>query len=89
MMTFASKIVALDPFGLGRKRQDRSKVEPRMAMIHLRRIEACRAKIQASMRERDEAIREAWAQGETMRDIAKYAGMSHQRVQQIIREGRD
>ena len=62
----------------------RSRIRKVMAMHHLRRVAACRRKIQEAMRDRDEAIREAYASGETQRDIAKYAGITHQRVQQIV-----
>lgn len=58
--------------------------EEGMAMHHLRRVAACRKKLEEAQHNRDEAIREAWASGETQRDIAKYAGISHQRVQQIV-----
>ena len=84
MMTYVARLAAFDPFGLRRRKPQTTKVEP-MAMHHLRRIKACREKMNEAREARDEAIREAWAQGETMRDISKYAGMSHQRVQQIIK----
>jgi DNA-directed RNA polymerase specialized sigma subunit len=34
---------------------------------------------------RDKAVRKAHAAGMTMRDIAKVAGISHQRVAQIVK----
>lgn len=60
----------------------------RMAMVHLRRVAACAQKLEDVRQDRDDAIREAYASGETMRDIAKHAGMSHQRVQQIVSAAR-
>lgn len=47
--------------------------------------EDARAKVAAVERERDDLIRAAHHQGKmTMRDIASYVGVSHQRVVQIL-----
>ena len=72
-------------FVLRRRRLRRQqKRNERMAMVHLRRVAACRQRLEEVRQARDDAIREAYANGETQRDIARYAGISHQRVQQIV-----
>lgn len=59
-----------------------------MAMADLRRIAACSEKIKDAYAQRDEAIIISSRHGETYRDIARYAGISHQRVAQIVAEAR-
>ena len=61
---------------------------PGMARYHLDRVAACRRKLEEIHEARDEAIRIAWASGETYRDIAKAAGLSHQRIAQIVTKKR-
>ena len=58
----------------------------RMARIHLRRLMRARKKLEDARQERDNAIREAYASGETQKDIARIAGLSQQRVAQIVAE---
>lgn len=60
-----------------------------MARHHLGRVAACAEKIKEVYENRDEAILEAWESGETYRDIAKAAGISHQRVAQIVKGSRE
>jgi hypothetical protein len=59
-----------------------------VAQSDLRRVErACQRVIEAR-HELEAAIKTAAASGETNRDIAERAGMSHQRVNQILRKTR-
>lgn len=67
-----------------RRRRKRGKLRSLMARIDLQRVARCRRKLEAVYRERDEAIRAAVASGETHRDVAAVAGLSHQRVTQIV-----
>lgn len=71
-----------------RRKRKRRRKDARMAMAHLRRVAACRDKLEEVRLNRDEAIIEAYMSGETQRDIARYAGISHQRVQQIVAAGK-
>jgi lambda repressor-like predicted transcriptional regulator len=51
-------------------------------------VRAAAAQVRAkadAVRQRDEAIRAAWRNGHTLRDIATAAGLSYQRVAQIVR----
>lgn len=59
-----------------------------MARADLRRVERAAQRLVESRAELNAAIRAASASGETYRDIAEAAGMSHQRVGQIVQEGR-
>ena len=81
-----------DSFGSawrGRSRSGSRRTCFGMARHHLRRVAACAHKLEEAQHDRDQAIFEAWQSGETQRDIARYAGISHQRVQQIIAKARN
>jgi len=63
-----------------------SSQNPIVAQSDLRRVErACQRLIDAR-KELEAAIKAASASGETQRDIAERAGMSHQRINQILRK---
>ena len=55
-----------------------------MARVDLRRVARARRQLEQAIKERDDAIRAAVASGETYRDVARMAGLSHQRVAQIV-----
>lgn len=55
-----------------------------MAQADLRRVERARKHVLEAREELENAIRDAVASGETYRDVAARAGMSHQRVAQIV-----
>jgi hypothetical protein len=57
-----------------------------MARADLRRVERAASKVEEARRDLREAILAARASGETFRDIADAAGLSHQRVHQITQE---
>ena len=76
-----------NPLGLSRNIVKSTKLRL-MAQSHLRRVTECSAKLEEARQARDEAIREAWLSGEIYRDIAEAAGLSHQRVAQIVQRGR-
>ena len=57
-----------------------------MAQADLRRVERCRQQLEDARAGLHQAIRDAVASGETYRDVAKLAGISHQRVAQIVKE---
>ena len=57
-----------------------------MAQSDLRRVERCREQLEESRRQLKRAIKDAVASGETYRDVAERAGLSHQRVAQIVNE---
>lgn len=59
-----------------------------MTQADLRRIERAAAKLQESREDLFAAIITARDSGESLRDIAKAAGMSHQRVHQIAQNHR-
>lgn len=59
-----------------------------MARADLRRVERACQRVIDSRAELEAAIRAAHKSGETYRDIAKAADMSHQRVGQIIKEAK-
>lgn len=69
-----------------RKPEPFGKLAGWMARVDLRRVANARRRLEAAMRERDDAIRAAVASGETYRDVARMAGVSHQRVSQIVRQ---
>lgn len=50
----------------------------------LSQVRRAAAKAAQASQDRDDAIREAHAAGETIRAIAAEAGLSHQRVHQIL-----
>jgi DNA-directed RNA polymerase specialized sigma24 family protein len=58
----------------------------------MRQLERERAKLERqslrNAQKRDKAIRKAHAAGLTMREIATIANMSHQRIGQIVKRGR-
>jgi transcriptional regulator with XRE-family HTH domain len=56
-----------------------------MAKADLRRVERCRQELDKSREDFLESIVRARESGETLRDIAVAAGISHQRVAQIVR----
>ena len=60
-----------------------------VATFRLRAARAQLAMQRAITAARDKEIREAAEQGMTTRQIAEIVGLSHQRVSQIINEGRD
>lgn len=70
---------------LGGNRRGRAKSRS-MAQADLRRVERCRRQVDHSRSDLHRAIKEAVASGETYRDVAKAAGLSHQRVAQIVKE---
>lgn len=59
-----------------------------VAQADLRRVERACKRVIDSKDELHAAIVAAHASGETYRDIAKAAGMSHQRVGQIVKQHR-
>ncbi len=78
--------------GYARKLASRSGLVKResehMAQADLRRVARATRRIEAALTERDNAICTAWDSGESMRDIAKVAGLSPSRVQQIVAKRR-
>ncbi len=59
-----------------------------MAKADLRRVARAAQRVRESRDELEAAIVAASASGESYRDIAEAAGMSHQRVGQIVKKGR-
>lgn len=59
-----------------------------MAQSDLRRVERAALRLEESREEMFSAILSARDSGESLRDIAKAAGLSHQRVHQIDQERR-
>lgn len=55
-----------------------------MARVDLRRVERAANRRDAAQAELYSAIRDAYGSGETLRDIAKAARMSHQGVHKIV-----
>lgn len=62
---------------------------PDMAQADLRRVERAARRAAEAREELRVAMRLAHAAGETMSDIARVAGVSRQRVSQILAERRD
>jgi DNA-binding NarL/FixJ family response regulator len=60
-----------------------------MARTDLRRVARARKELDKALAERRASILAAVASGETYRDVARMAGISHQRVAQIVRTGVD
>lgn len=58
--------------------------QTRMTQSDLRRVERCAAAWQDARADLERAIQAARASGETYRDIAKAAGLSYQRVWQLL-----
>ena len=59
-----------------------------VARADLRRVQRAAQRVRECRDELEASIVAASASGETYRDIAVAAGMSHQRVGQIVKEGR-
>jgi len=59
-----------------------------MARVDLRRVAKARRRLEAALKERDDAILAAVASGETYRDVARIAGLSFQRIAQIVSKSR-
>lgn len=57
-----------------------------MAQADLRRVRRARERLEAAQKELRAAIKSAAASGETYRDIAEWAGLSHQRIAQIVKD---
>lgn len=57
-----------------------------MARRDLRRVAKAQQQLEAARSELHAAIRAAVASGETYRDVARMAGLSHQRIYQIMKE---
>ena len=57
-----------------------------VAQKHLRRVRAEANRVKAAEERMRAAIVACFESGESTRDIAPYAGLSHQRIQQILRE---
>lgn len=57
-----------------------------MSLGDLRKVAKARARLQQAEADLVEAIMLARAAGETLRDIGEYAGLSHQRVHEIVRQ---
>lgn len=57
-----------------------------MAQKDLRRVARARDQVEQAEKERVDAIVAARRSGETLRDIAEVAGLSHQRIHQILRK---
>lgn len=52
----------------------------------MRRVAHCRAALDKIKEEFHDAIKQAVASGETYRDVAAFARLSHQRIEQIVNE---
>jgi DNA-directed RNA polymerase sigma subunit (sigma70/sigma32) len=59
-----------------------------VAMADLRRVERCKQEADRAREDLFAAIIRARESGETLRDIGKAAGLSHQRIAQILADGR-
>jgi DNA-directed RNA polymerase specialized sigma24 family protein len=59
-----------------------------MAQSHLRNVARAAARLEAAREDLARAILAAQTSGESLRDIAPYAGVSYTRVHQIVREAR-
>lgn len=59
-----------------------------MAQTDLRRVERCKAQLDNAREQWRRAILDAVASGETYKDVARHAGISHQRVGQIVNEAK-
>lgn len=60
-----------------------------MAQSHLREVKRQSEALERARVARDSAIYEAHLSGETMREIARYTTISHQRVSKIVRRERE
>lgn len=59
-----------------------------MAQKHLRKVKQAAGEISAARRRFELAVMEAHESGETYRDIAQWAGVSHQTIHQIVKDAR-
>lgn len=59
-----------------------------MAQSHLRKVARARAKLDKARLELERAVLQAQESGESLRDIAPYAGMTHTRVLELLRKAR-
>jgi hypothetical protein len=66
----------------------REKVHPRVAQADLRRVARAAARIEKARAELAQAILLAHESGESLRDIAPYAGLSYSRVHDLLAEAR-
>jgi transposase len=57
-----------------------------MAQRDLRRVERCRQDLEKARLDFEAAIKSAVASGESYRDVAERAGISYQRVAQIVKK---
>lgn len=57
-----------------------------MAQVDLRRVERCKENLERARELWRQSILDAVASGETYKDVARHAGISHQRVGQIVAE---
>jgi hypothetical protein len=62
---------------------------PNMAQRDLRRVATRAAQLEKARVELRDAIRQAHESGESVRDIAPYAGLSPSRVFELLREAQD
>jgi DNA-directed RNA polymerase sigma subunit (sigma70/sigma32) len=60
-----------------------------VSLSDLRRVKRAAARVERAQRDLRAAILEARQSGETLRDIAEWAGLSHQRVHQIVAAAAD
>lgn len=72
-----------------RKRDQQSRIKRLMARIHLRRVAACRRELDKVRVALHEAIVAAVDSGEAQADVARFAGLSQQRVSQIVQDHRN
>lgn len=59
-----------------------------MAQSHLRKVASVRARLEKVTAELEQAILAAQDSGESLRDIAPYAGMTHTKVMELTRKAR-
>lgn len=57
-----------------------------MSMSDLRRVKADRERLEKAERQFHQSILAAHRAGETYRDIGEWAGLSHQRCQEIVKK---
>ena len=66
---------------------ERSPNPGRVAQRDLKRVAEEKAKLDRAKEAFEEAVLRARASGETFRDIGDAAGLSHARIQQIVKKG--
>jgi hypothetical protein len=69
-----------------RRKTPTSREKLTVAQSDLRRVRRACERLEAARLEVRAAIKDAHASGESYRDIAEWARMSHQRVAQIVKE---